>query len=587
MARRIFLVLLGISALLLHPSHSFQIFRQPSRAALRTTHYSAPTIPSVSEPRSGRFPTTSSTALRGWPWEEDGSTSAEEALNLAKEREEALRASEVEAQRYHKRIASLESELEAKEAELTIMDNRVIILQDVAKRLRIGQNETIRAAEEWKSRAAERDHLERTLNATYDELARETARLNQLVLDERVGREVVRERYDDLVNELESKDQEMKNLAKRKEEDMSELERRLKVERRARAKDRNEFEKAQADLNSQFRSATEKARALQNELNNTVASMDRLRIEIGNDDRDLKTVAKEERKKRQFLKQELVAARMAEREAVESLERMEKQLAQQRKIRVVAASKSKNVTDIERVRDRSATETNVAIKEAEEKVEIATAAVRAAEQRELKAQEQVSSLQEELRSVLKHNDRVNIELRDARDQQNVAVERLKKSRSTDSHRQEALSRQVAQGEENLRRVGEEMDLLRTERDGLRDSLLDERLKFAGERREDQMRYDRIMGEERQAFETEIFMLKEQISRISSRLPELTHRFETMENLNNNIRKEAGQDFAPGSADGAAEMRESVSKKPGFLRRRWKRIRSWYGAKEDDTLKSSL
>jgi hypothetical protein len=61
----------------------------------------------------------------------------------------------------------------------------------------------------------------------------------------------------------------------------------------------------------------------------------------------------------------------------------------------------------------------------------------------------------------------------------------------------------------------------------------------------------------------------------------------MENLNNNIRKEAGQDFAPGSADGAAEMRESVSKKPGFLRRRWKRIRSWYGAKEDDTLKSSL
>ena len=536
-----------------------------------------------SSPSAGASPL----ALKAWPWEENE--------ELAAEREEttsALKKAEAEALQYEKRAARLESALKNRTAELKLMKNRVVILQDVARKLKQGQNKTLVELEAVKARADERDGLEATLNATYDELDRQTSKLQRLLDDEkRVRKEVVLQ-YDDLMNELERKDMELRNVQEKTKRDLSEIERRLKAERRGRAKDRDEFDRVTADLGSRLESATSVVKEMEVELNRTVADIQALQREGRKDDDEVKTIAKEERKKRQFLKQELVAARMAEREAAEELERMQERYAKQKKSHAVKEREWKrNVTiasgdriDKDKTKPKppqKSLESEKALERAKERVEIATASVRAAEMREEKARKRLEKVQDDLRSVQQDNDRLSVELSDALDRQNTATDRLEIFRSSHGRREEALAKRVARAEQNLRRVEEEMDLLRSERDGVRDALLSERLKFAGERREEQMRYDRIMRDERDGYETEISLLKDQLSRQAARKASVVG--------------DSGPSIARQDANGedrqlsismvaAADVEESPTeqsrkkKRKGRLGRAWRRItspRSWW------------
>lgn len=543
-------------------------------------------ITSQSQFRSSPSAGASPLALKAWPWEENE--------ELAAEREEttsALKKAEAEALQYEKRATRLESALKNRTAELKLMKNRVVILQDVARKLKQGQNKTLVELEAVKARADERDGLEATLNATYDELDRQTSKLQSLLDDEkRVRKEVVLQ-YDDLMNELERKDMELRNVQEKTKRDLSEIERRLKAERRGRAKDRDEFDRITADLGSRLESATSVVKEMEAELNRTVADIQALQREGRKDDDEVKTIAKEERKKRQFLKQELVAARMAEREAAEELERMQERYAKQKKSHAVKEREWKrNVTiasgdriDKDKTKPQppqKSLESEKALERAKERVEIATASVRAAEMREEKARKRLEKVQDELRSVQQDNDRLSVELSDALDRQNTATDRLEIFRSSHGRREEALAKRVARAEQNLRRVEEEMDLLRSERDGVRDALLSERLKFAGERREEQMRYDRIMRDERDGYETEISLLKDQLSRQAARKASVVG-----DSGPSIARQDAnGEDRQLSISMVAADVEESPTeqsrkkKRKGRLGRAWRRItspRSWW------------
>ena len=181
------------------------------------------------------------------------------------------------------------------------------------------------------------------------------------------------------------------------------------------------------------------------------------------------------------------------------------------------------------------------------------------------------SLEEELRSVLRDNDRLAFELQNARYQESMGMERLKMFRSAHSRRQQALSEQVSRAEEEVRKVEEERDILRSELDSLRECLVNERLRFANERREDQVRHAFAVSEERRALETEISVLKEEISRLYSRMPEPTHRIERVEEPNS-IRSEAKDDGNPGSSARLAGGGHSGCKEQGRLHLVWKRMR---------------
>jgi hypothetical protein len=129
---------------------------------------------------------------------------------------------------------------------------------------------------------------------------------------------------------------------------------------------------------------------------------------------------------------------------------------------------------------------------------------------------------------------------------------------------------VARAEQNLRRVEEEMDLLRSERDGVRDALLSERLKFAGERREEQMRYDRIMRDERDGYETEISLLKDQLSRQAAR------KASVVASANGEDRQLSISMVADANESPTEQSRKK--KRKGRLGRAWRRItspRSWW------------
>jgi len=408
------------------------------------------------------------------------------------------------------------------------MKNRVIILQDVARKLKSSQNNTLTELRHARQQAMERHEVEKTLNATYDELDRQTTRLQRLLDDEKQARKEVARQYDDLMNELELKDMEVGKIQGQMNHDLSELERRLKSERRGRKKDRDGFEQIKRDLESRLEAVTAVAKDLELELNRTVTDIETLRRENSRDDQEIRDVVKDEKRKRQFMKQELVAARMAEREAVEELERMQERFTKQKKAYAARdREREKNATQfVENQRIRQARtppqitttplisppKDDVALKRAEEKVEIATAAVHAAEKREEEARARVSKVQGELRSLVKENDRLSIELRGALDGQNSAMDRLENYKALHGDREESLKKRVVRSEQNLRRVEEEMNLLRSERDDLREALLSERLKFSSERRDEQLRYDRIMSDEREGYETEISLLKEQLSR---------------------------------------------------------------------------
>ena len=225
-----------------------------------------------------------------------------------------------------------------------------------------------------------------------------------------------------------------------------------------------------------------------------------------------------------------------------------------------------------------------AVERAKERVEIATASVRAAEMREKLARNRLEKVQDELRSVLKDNDRLSVELCDALDRQNVAMERLETFRSSHARREEALAKRVARAEQNLRQVEEEMDLLRGERDSVRDALLSERLKFAGERREEQMRYDRIMRDERDGYETEISLLKEHVSRLATRKtstiadasPPVAQQDVDADDGDLQLSKMDSEE----SSEESAEQSSKNKKRRGRLGRAWRRIkspRSWFAA----------
>jgi predicted nucleic acid-binding Zn-ribbon protein len=215
-------------------------------------------------------------------------------------------------------------------------------------------------------------------------------------------------------------------------------------------------------------------------------------------------------------------------------------------------------------------ESEKALERAKERVEIATASVRAAEMREEKARKRLEKVQDELRSVQQDNDRLSVELSDALDRQNTATDRLEIFRSSHGRREEALAKRVARAEQNLRRVEEEMDLLRIERDGVRDALLSERLKFAGERREEQMRYDRIMRDERDGYETEISLLKDQLSRQAAR------KASVVASANGEDRQLSISMVADANESPTEQSRKK--KRKGRLGRAWRRItspRSWW------------
>ena len=528
---------------------------------------------------------TSAFALYAWPWDED-----EELVAEREEAASALKKVEAEALRYENRAARLESALKNRTADLKLMKNRVVILQDVARKLKQDQNKTVAELAFFRARANERDSIEATLNATYDELDRQTTKLQKLLGEEKRAREEVVLQYDDLMNELERKDMELQNVQEKTKRDLSELERRLKAERRGRKKDRDEFDRITADLKSRLEAATNVVREMEIDLNRTVSDIQTLQKEGRKDNKEARIIAKEEQKKRQFLKQELVAARMAEREAAEELERMKDRYVKQKKLYAVKESEwKKNITNANSERadkDAAATTTitpssapqkspdnDRALETAKERVEIATASVRAAEMREEMARKRLEKIQDELRSVLKDNDRLSVELSDALDRQNVAMERLETFRSSHGRREEALAKRVARAEQNLRQVEEEMDLLREERDSVRDALLSERLKFAGERREEQMRYDRIMRDERDGYETEISLLKEQLSQLATR------KTSTITGAGPPI---AQQDLDADAGDrqlSEVSTKQSKNKKRrGRLGRAWTRIkspRSWF------------
>ena len=543
----------------------------------------------------GTARSVSSSVLYAWPWDEDE--------GLVAEREEAasaLKRAETEALRYENRAARLEGVLKNRTAELKLMKNRVIILQDVARKLKQGQNKTVAELAAFKTKANERDSIEATLNATYDELDRQTTKLQKLLGEEKRARKEVVLQYDDLMNELERKDMELQNAQEKTKRDLSELERRLKAERRGRKKDREEFDRITSDLKSRLEAATNVVKEMEVELNRTVADIETLRKEGRKDNKEARTIAKEEQKKRQFLKQELVAARMAEREAVEELELLKERYVKQKKLHATKESEwKKNVTiangeraDKDIAAPTVATATTIpssqpqksldndrAVERTKERVEIATASVRAAEMREEMARNRLDKVQDELRSVLKDNDRLSVELSDALDRQNVAMERLETFRSSHGRREEALAKRVARAEQNLRQVEEEMDLLRGERDSVRDALLSERLKFAGERREEQMRYDRIMRDERDGYETEISLLKEQLSQLATRKTSTSVDVDSPFAQQCADGDDGDRQLSKTDSEESAEQSKN-KKKRGRLGRAWRRIkspRSWFAA----------
>ena len=496
----------------------------------------------VASTNSKHARTAATAILFAWPWD-DGE-------ELVTQKEEAIKAAEAEALRYENRAASLESALKNRTKELKLMKNRVIILQDVARKLKSSQNNTLTELKHVRQEAMERHEIEETLNATYDELDRQTTRLQRLLDDEKRARKEVARQYDELVNELELKDMEGGKIQGQMNHDLSELERRLKSERRGRKKDRGEFENIKRDLESRLEAVTAVAKDLELELNRTVADIETLRRENNRDDQEIRDVVKEEKRKRQFMKQELVAARMAEREAVEELERMQERFEKQKKIYAARdREREKNATQfVESQRIRQARtppqstttpppKDDVALKRAEEKVEIATAAVHAAEKREEEARARVSKVQGELRSLVKENDRLSIELRGALDGENSAMERLENFKGLHGGREESLKKRVVRAEQNLRRVEEEMNLLRSERDDIREALLSERLKFSSERREEQLRYDRIMSDEREGYETEISLLKEQLSRQAGSIRKQSEMIQLKQEIRTDIEDE--------------------------------------------------
>jgi len=529
----------------------------------------------------------SSFVMHAWPWDED-----KDVISEREEAASALKKAEVQALRYENRAARLESAMKNRTAELKLMKNRVIILQDVARKLKQGQNKTMVELAVVKAKADERDGIEATLNATYDELDRQTTKLQKLLGEEKRARKEVALQYDDLINELERKDMELQNVQQKTKRDLSEIERRLNAERRGREKDRVEFDRITADLESRLESATNVVKEMELELNRTVADIQTLQREGRKDDEEARTIVKEERKKRQFLKQELVAARMAEREAVEELERVKERYERQKKAYAAkerdwkrdtaiadGESVDKDTTTIPSLSPQKSLDSERVLERARERVEIATASVRAAEMREEMAQKRLEKVQDELRSVLKDNDRVTVELSDALDRQNVAMQRLETFRSSHGRREEALAKRVARAEQNLRQVEEEMDLLRDERDSVREALLSERLKFAGERREEQIRYDRIMRDERDGYETEISLLKDQLSLLATR------------NLSTVVDSGPPTRLALQNADGGDRQLSRIvddseepleysrnKKRRGRLGRAWRRIaspRSWF------------
>ena len=101
---------------------------------------------------------------------------------------------------------------------------------------------------------------------------------------------------------------------------------------------------------------------------------------------------------------------MAEREAAEELERMQERYAKQKKSHAVKEREWKrNVTiasgdriDKDKTKPQppqKSLESEKALERAKERVEIATASVRAAEMREEKARKRLEKVQDELRSV--------------------------------------------------------------------------------------------------------------------------------------------------------------------------------------------
>ena len=568
-------------------------YDQESKNKCRQLH----SLPSSCGPARGVSPS----ALCAWPWDED-----EELITEREEAASALKKAETEALRYENRAARLEGALKNRTAELKLMKNRVIILQDVARKLKQGQNKTVAKLAVFKARADERDSIEATLNATYDELDRQSTKLQKLLGEEKRARKEVVLQYDDLMNELERKDMDLQNVQEKTKRDLSELERRLKAERRGRKKDTDEFDRITTDLKTRLDAATNVVKEMEVELNRTVADIETLRKEGREDDKEARTIAREEEKKRKFLKQELVAARMAEREAVEELERLKERYVKQKKLHAMKESEwEKNMTiakgeladkdsaaaaavaatsAFSSPQPQKSLENDRAVERAKERVEIATASVRAAEMREKLARNRLEKVQDELRSVLKDNDRLSVELCDALDRQNVAMERLETFRSSHARREEALAKRVARAEQNLRQVEEEMDLLRGERDSVRDALLSERLKFAGERREEQMRYDRIMRDERDGYETEISLLKEHVSRLATRKtstiadasPPVAQQDVDADDGDLQLSKMDSEE----SSEESAEQSSKNKKRRGRLGRAWRRIkspRSWFAA----------
>ena len=567
-------------------------YDQESKNKCRQLH----SLPSSCGPARGVSPS----ALCAWPWDED-----EELITEREEAASALKKAETEALRYENRAARLEGALKNRTAELKLMKNRVIILQDVARKLKQGQNKTVAELAVFKAKADERDSIEATLNATYDELDRQSTKLQKLLGEEKRARKEVVLQYDDLMNELERKDMELQNVQEKTKRDLSELERRLKAERRGRKKDTDEFDRITTDLKTRLDAATNVVKEMEVELNRTVADIETLRKEGREDDKEARTIAREEEKKRKFLKQELVAARMAEREAVEELERLKERYVKQKKLHAMKESEwEKNMTIAKgeladkdtaaaavaatsafpSPQPQKSLENDRAVERAKERVEIATASVRAAEMREKLARNRLEKVQDELRSVLKDNDRLSVELCDALDRQNVAMERLETFRSSHARREEALAKRVARAEQNLRQVEEEMDLLRGERDSVRDALLSERLKFAGERREEQMRYDRIMRDERDGYETEISLLKEHVARLATRKtstivdasPPVAQQDVDADDGDLQLSKMDSEE----SSEESAEQSSKNKKRRGRLGRAWRRIkspRSWFAA----------
>ena len=581
LASALHVVVRPTSSLLINPAPKRVLQGLPT-SALRTAGTCGPigaigasASPSASRPEPHRYGSIPScrilSRLAAWPWEDDAhNLKAEEAK--AEEEEEQKRQQDAELLRYTNRAAILEHTLRNKQGDLKKMTNRVTVLQDVATKLKESKAEAEATIADLRTRAEERDELEATLNATYDELARETGRLQSLLDEEVEARRELLLRYDDLTNELETRDSDARADAKLRAKEMADIERSLMLEMRGRKKDRTQYEQAKLELESRFNTVRDEAKGLDVELNRTVAEVDKLRRQLDMKESQLQSVAKEERRKRHFLKEELVAARMAEREAAVMLERLEGL----QQADAPTPTGIGNMTEATKLGDSQ--ETKVAEDSSDGSLEIATAAVRAAEEREASMKARLNTLQGELRTVLRDNDKLDVELRDALEQRDASLERLDAFRNAHGRREEALTKRVVRAEQNLRRLEEEMGLLRGERDDVRESLLSERLRFASERREDQQRYDRLMREERESYEVEISTLKAQLSQRLARVVSMDREEDTNSSRFFHADTETERSGVDGGGDSSVDRNEPVfqktgKKKQGRLGRVLQRIRS--------------